>query len=695
MSNIKVDKRYACMCYQMYSPQIQNNCDVTCLKDFAVGTRVTDISMALSGNQMVVISKDQKGRDVLKFFEAQKLPDAWYVSINWMMNLPLKSVSLTEEGPYITASSENSFLSFLIPNPFDGVVRTDWMKRFAFSPLRSIASSNSGTTVLAGCEDGTLFAYQPHGEQRWKCALGSSVEALSISADGSSIVAGCRDGALLGINSSGEILEEYQYSSPVQSLALSPDGKDCAVGYEDGHVLFFENDLKDPARSFDRNEPPCGISYSKNGEMIFLWSPDECTLVHQHDIVWNGHLSSPSGSQLPIRCARISPDGKFFVAAVSDGDSELLKFYSITTHQEKSAWSEARSVFATGITLYKQGKYDGALSLFTHAENLVGPSLRSTFSRGEALYKNNDTKSALELFQKCLAYEKSEDRETLMMMGIAALHLKKENKALDLFKNAASLVHNDSSVQYALTMTQYLANNREGTCPPPLGDCMVAGLPIDLSPFIVAPSAKKYEKCFLMPCRGEALEQVTRSGIYVTQVQKGIDAGYNIKKGDIGIVIDVIDNRLIGVFEAAGFPQTRRPIPGNDPIEFVRSKKNVLSIRLQKPKNPEIIEKASEILKSIKTEILMTRDGEPYITRPLIEGDVCANVLYYFGLAERAVRYPKINDIVQIVKGDLAGAKACVKEFDQKQGTVTIELCDVTIAVPIVLKREMITWDGD
>lgn len=689
---LKVPKRYGCMCYQMYSIQILNGGDVKYLNDFAIGTRVTGMSMASSGNQMAVISRDQKDKNILTFLEAQQLPATWYVSIKWMMNMPLKAVCLAEKGPYIVVASENSFLSFLVPNPFDGMVHTEWMKRFPISPLRSTALSSMGTIVLAGCEDGTVFAYRPDGEHLWKCTLGSSVEDLSTSANGELIVAGCRDGSIIILNSSGEILQEYQNTSSVLSLAISPEGTEQTVGYEDGHVSIFENDRKDPVLSFDRIEPPCGISYSKNGDMILLWSPTKCTLVHKRNVIWDGDLP---GSPQHIRDAVLSPDGTFFVAGVSDNNSEWLKFYSIVTHQEMAARSEARGVIATGISLYTQGKYDAALSMFSHAESLVGPSLKSTFYRGETLSNLNDDKNAHDQFQKCLTYDDQQDRETLMMMGIAALHLKKEEKALDLFQHAESLEHNDASVHYAVAMTEYLLNSREGTCPPPLDDCMVAGLPIDLSSFLTSSSATKYERCFLIPCKTEALEQITHSGIYTTQVQRGIDAGYDIKKGDIGIAIDVVQDRLIGVFEASGFPQVRKPMPGRDPIDLVRSKKNILLIRVQKPDTFDIIKDASKILKSIKTEILMSRDGEPYIVSPVLKGDACSNVLYHFGLADKAVRYPEINDIILIAYGDLAGSKACVKGINRKEGTVTVELCDVTIAIPIEVKREMIVLDNE
>lgn len=689
---VKVYNRYAPIRYEMNSLRREYNGEVHALNHFALGKKVIDISLSSSGRQMAVISKDRNDRYALQLLEAQELPDTWYVSINWMMNSPMRSVCMADKAPYIVVASDNSTLSFLEPNPFDGVVHTEWMKKYNTSTLRSAALAGSGAFVLAGCEDGTIFAYNTKGENIWRCTLGSSVEALSISAREDLIFAGCNGGDLAAISPSGEICWEYHHSAPLQSLALSLDGQNCIAGYGDGKVLIFECKKSNPALSFDLDKPPEGISYSKNGEMALLWSSDRCILMQKDTIIWDGRLAAPSGSPLIVRNAQLFPDGRNFVVGASDGSSERLVFYSVTTCQEKRAAAEASATLEAGTSLYKQGDYKGALSLFMHAESLVGPSLTSTFYRGQTLLQLKETKNAEDLFLKCLRHEGAQERETFMIQGIAALHLKKEKEAFDLFKQAASLARDDTSAQYALAVTKHLISNREIPCPPPLDDCMVAGLPIDLSPFILPNTVFTVDKCFLIPCRAEALEMVTRKGLYLNQVEKGIDTGYDIKKGDVGVVIDIIEDRILGPFEAAGYPQIRKPMPGTDPAEFIRSKKNVLAIRLKKPEEIHVVQKASEILKSNRIEVMISRNGEPYVTHPVVDGDACADILYHFGLAEKAVQYPGMNEIVSIVGGNLAGAKARVKGINRGQGTVMVELCDVSVAVPIMLNREMVAW---
>jgi transcription antitermination factor NusG len=75
---------------------------------------------------------------------------------------------------------------------------------------------------------------------------------------------------------------------------------------------------------------------------------------------------------------------------------------------------------------------------------------------------------------------------------------------------------------------------------------------------------------------------------------------------------------------------------------------------------------------------------------PTFEGEAASHILHYFGLGQKMVPYPQVGAIVKITNENFEGDKAMVTSIDREKGKVTIELCDVVVAIPIELDRDMV-----
>ncbi|WP_243669271.1 hypothetical protein [Methanoculleus chikugoensis] len=80
------------------------------------------------------------------------------------------------------------------------------------------------------------------------------------------------------------------------------------------------------------------------------------------------------------------------------------------------------------------------------------------------------------------------------------------------------------------------------------------------------------------------------------------------------------------------------------------------------------------------------------MAKPVFEGEDAAHILYHFGLAPKPVPpYPQVGTIVKITGESFKGAEAIVTSIDRERGgKITVELCDVVVAVPIELDRDMV-----
>ena len=276
------------------------------------------------------------------------------------------------------------------------------------------------------------------------------------------------------------------------------------------------------------------------------------------------------------------------------------------------------------------------------------------------------------------------------MKGIAALRLNKDDVAHTIFEDAARLSSNDSIAQYLLKLVQYRKSKGETSCPAPIGDYVVGGIHINLASLIPSSVPNKYTKCFIMPCHSDEANEILEKQMFVTQVGKSIDAGYNIRKGDAGLILDVDSNCLVGVFEAQSFPRIGPLMPSFTSVRVGKATKNVLSIAVAPVGPLQSIPNARSIITSLRRDVLASRTSGVFMAKPVFEGEDASHILHYFGLSTKPVPYPQVGAIVKITSESFQGAEAMVTSIDRERGKVTVELCDVVVAIPIELDRDVI-----
>ncbi|MEM7263568.1 MAG: hypothetical protein AAF488_16390, partial [Planctomycetota bacterium] len=97
------------------------------------------------------------------------------------------------------------------------------------SPVRAIALSRDGATLLAGTATGSVVTYTVATKaEAGKLEFGASVESVAISPDGSRVAAGLADGSLAVSVNGAEAVKVGADDSKVVSVAFSPDGAEIA-----------------------------------------------------------------------------------------------------------------------------------------------------------------------------------------------------------------------------------------------------------------------------------------------------------------------------------------------------------------------------------------------------------------------------------------------------------------------------------
>lgn len=664
--------------------------EVTYLKDFEIGKSIIDIS-AISGNAMALIARDRANTDYIYFLECQAPPHDWYVSIVWKTDERLSSVYLSDDCLLLYTLSE-SRLSCYVPDPFESILQRKWTVGITHGKQHCAAISTTGAVIALGSDDGVVTVYLSDGSRAWSTSLSSTVTALAFSNDGARLAVGCSSGDVHTYTGQGDRILTRQFDSAVTALAFSPDNTTVVVGFDDGKTQMFRPDLGPPLKTSSFISPVRGTSFSKTGEVILLWLDGKLILVNHLNVVWAGLPKRNGESALTLRGAVLSADSSYCIAGVRHGNADCLRFYSIKLPHMLVKEAEAKACIKEGTVLFLRKKYTEASDCFIRAENLTQPSLFTAFCKGELLFHAGEQKRSNALYSECLDSDASDSKsiDDYIMRGIAALRLNRDDLAHAIFEDAVRLSPNDSTARYLLNLVLYRESKGQISCPPPIGDYIVHGIPVNLASFISSSGPKTYTKCFIMPCYRDEVDEILEKRMFTTQVSKSIDAGYNIGKGDAGLIFDADSNCLIGVLEAQSFPRIGPLMPSFTSVRTSRSTKNVLSIPVVPVGSLKSIPNARSIISSLGREVLVSRTSGAFMVNPTFEGEDASHILHYFGLGQKMIPYPQVGAIVKIANENFKGEKAMVTSIDREKGKVTVELCDVVVAIPIELDRDMV-----
>ncbi|WP_243669269.1 WD40 repeat domain-containing protein [Methanoculleus chikugoensis] len=539
--------------------------EVTYLKDFEIGKSIIGIS-AISGNAMALIARDRANTDYIYFLECQTPPHDWYVSISWKTDEKLLSVHLSDDGLLLYTLSE-SRLSSYVPDPFDGILQRRWTIDLAHGEKHCTAIPNTGGAMIAlGSSNGTVTVYLSGGTRAWSTDLSSIITALAFSNSGDLLAVGCSTGDLHIYTGHGDPVLTRKFDKSIYSLAFSPGCTNIVVGFEDGTTQIFGSDLgAPPLKTSTFVCPARHVSFSRSGETILICLDRKLVLIDHCNVVWAGLPTRDRESALTLLGAALSADSSYCIATIKRGNTaDCLRFYSIKLPpQMLIREAEAEACIKEGTTLFQRKKYVEAFDCFVRAEKLSEPSLFTAFCKGESLFHLDELKRANEFYRECLGFNNTNARsiDACIMRGITALRLNNEDLAYAAFSDAERLSPpNDSTARYLLTLVQYRkSKGGEMSCPAPIDDYSVDGIPVNLASFIPSVVPNKYKKCFIMPCYSDEAGEIPEKKMFTTQVSKSIDTGYNVGKGDAGLIYNVDSDSLVGVFEAHSFPRIGPP----------------------------------------------------------------------------------------------------------------------------------------
>ncbi|NLB54710.1 MAG: hypothetical protein GX811_02910, partial [Lentisphaerae bacterium] len=435
------------------------------------------------------------------------------------------------------------------------------------------------------------------------------------------------------------------------------------------------------------------ISFSRSGETILICLDRKLVLIDHSNVVWAGLPTRDRESGFTLCGAALSADSSYCIAAIRRGSTtDCLRFCSIKLPQMLIRDAEAEACIKEGTELFQRKKYAEGFDCFVRAEKLSVPSVFTVFCKAESLFHLDEPKRANEFYRECLRFNstKAGSTDTCIIRGIAALRLNNEDLAYSAFSDAERLSPNDPTARYLLALVRYRKSKGEVSCPAPIDDYSVDGIPVNLASLIPSVVPNNYKKCFIMPCHSDEADEILGNKMFTTQVTKSIDAGYNVAKGDAGLIYNVDSDCLVGVFEAHSFPRIGPLMPSFTSARVGKSRKNVLSIAVVPVEPLQSISNGRSIITSLGREVLVSRTSGAFMVNPVFEGEDAAHILHHFGLASKPVPYPQAGTIVKITEESFKGAEAIVTSIDRERGKVTVELCDVVVAIPIELDRDMV-----
>lgn len=190
-----------------------------------------------------------------------------------------------------TFEARNSLLSQLQAHPYISQYWPD-----ASNPLRTVAVSPDGKSVVAGGADGTLI--------RWDAAIGEHtvlsghsdrINAVVFMPDGSLIASGSSDGTVrLWDATTGEPFDEpLKGNAAVWSLAVSPEGSLLASGGDDSVITLWNTETGEPVGNqlTGIEDTVFALAFSPDGKMLVSGGGD--SRIHRWDVTTRQAIGEP------------------------------------------------------------------------------------------------------------------------------------------------------------------------------------------------------------------------------------------------------------------------------------------------------------------------------------------------------------------------------------------------------------------
>ncbi|MCM8814891.1 MAG: WD40 repeat domain-containing protein, partial [Candidatus Omnitrophica bacterium] len=213
----------------------------------------------------------------------------------------------------------------------------------------------------------------PENTYQWTYELSDEITTIALSENGKRIIAGCKDGRVYILNSKGGIQRIFKQQDEIIKVAISPEGNYCAwasiegrIVLAEGNKVIFEKKVKNLVRAISISENGKFWAYAINNRVFYLDSRGE--------IFWTRDLSDW------VNSIKISQDSSWFFVGTTAGD--LFVF----TSEGNLAWSMKLNSAVEKIRVSPEIKYASAVlkNNLIHLVSITGAEILK-FTLGDSV----------------------------------------------------------------------------------------------------------------------------------------------------------------------------------------------------------------------------------------------------------------------------------------------------------------------
>lgn len=290
-------------------------------------SKVWCVAFSPDGKQIASGSGGFSERERITVWDAESGNEA--LTLLGEASVIVNSVSFSSDGEQIVSGSSDNTLKI-------------WNTRTRQNPrvlkghagsVMSVSFSPDGTRIVSGSSDSTLKVWNAQSGESLQTLRGHSSEVWSVafSPDGRWIVSGSDDQTLKIWNiETGDLSPlRMTHGAPVRSVCFSSDGQRIVSGGEDGTLRVWNAQTGEEVRRFQgHSDAVTSVSFSSQSQHIVSGSKDQTLKVWDAQARQEPPTLGETGGE-SIRCASLSPDGKWVVS--SGGDSTALKVWDRQT----------------------------------------------------------------------------------------------------------------------------------------------------------------------------------------------------------------------------------------------------------------------------------------------------------------------------------------------------------------------------
>ncbi len=261
------------------------------------------------------------------------------------------------------------------------------------SPLEAagldLKASGDGSLIALGGDlqgSGQVILLDRAGKQLWKYITREAIRTVAVSDVGGFVAAGCEDAQVYFFDRRGLLLWRYKCDQRIRAIAVSRDGNVLAAGSEDQGVYYFDN--RNTPRRFVWKLRMEGVvnavAMVPSGENVLAGAGDGGIFfmdAREGAVIWRAFAKAP------VLCLATSKFGDVMAAGSEDGSLHCFDFGGRLVWERQTAGSildvsvDNRGAFVAALskdgTLYFFDAKGGAL-LWSHATGSDGGRVKLT-----------------------------------------------------------------------------------------------------------------------------------------------------------------------------------------------------------------------------------------------------------------------------------------------------------------------------